>query len=125
MSKNHIHKLRRKQFKTTGTPVYYCIDNCDYKVGVEFSLGKVTRCNSCNEPFAMNEYSIRAAKPKCMNCVKRRTLLGVKDANIVERLPTIEQIIPNKDSTSSLKERLSKTTTVIKEYNPEDNDDEL
>jgi transcription initiation factor IIE alpha subunit len=128
-SKTHTHKLRRKNYKTTGTAVFYCIDNCDYKIGVEFALGKLTRCNICNNTFAMNEYSIRAAKPRCMDCVKRKTLssLEVTDANNLDGIRTVNRILANtaEDRVTSLKEQLEKTTTIIKEYNPDDEENEL
>lgn len=117
---NHIHKFRRKIYKT-GNSVYFCVDDCNYKIGVEFSLGKMTRCNNCDKAFQMNEYSIRAAKPKCMDCIKRKTITkGGIDANIM--VESISKSIAA-DSITELKNKMD--NLIIKEYKPEDEEIEL
>lgn len=64
----HVHRLKRKSYKT-GNQVYFCTKpDCYFKVGVEFSLGKVVECWRCGQPFQMNPYSMRLAKPHCNNC---------------------------------------------------------
>src|SRR5689334_188717 len=71
-SKNHTHKLKRHTYKT-GNSVYFCVlDNCNFKIGTEFSLGKSNVCWRCGNDFAMNSYSIRLAKPHCPDCHKAK-----------------------------------------------------
>ena len=66
----HIHRLKRHRYKN-GTPVFFCtLDNCNFKIGIEFSLGKSNICWRCGSSFEMNSYSIRLAKPHCPNCHK-------------------------------------------------------
>src|SRR5882757_6234172 len=131
---NHVHKFRRDRY-STGRAFHYCTLDCTFKIDVKHSFGKTSLCNKCNKPFTMNEYSIRAAKPVCLNCINRRQLdaikeydkiLGVKfDANTLDRhntttIPTAET---QTNSISSLQNRMR--SIVVKEYNPEDDDDSL
>lgn len=111
MKSNHYHKLRRKIYKTTGNAVYYCTNGCTFKIGIEFSLGLESLCNKCNNPFKMNDYSIRAAKPICNDCIKRRT---VKKDELGQEI-ALNKITSTEDD---IKTRLSNLT--IKEYNPDD-----
>lgn len=67
----HIHKFRRHTFTKRDKSkydVFFCVDDCTYQVKRPLALGKVSRCWRCNKPFAMNEYSLRLAKPHCPNC---------------------------------------------------------
>lgn len=64
----HVHKLKRKKYKT-GNEIYFCTKpECYFKIGVEFSLGKLVECWRCGQPFTMNAYSVRLAKPHCETC---------------------------------------------------------
>lgn len=117
MKSNHIHKFKRDTY-STGKKFYYCINgDCTFKCDVKHSLGKTSLCNNCGNPFAMNEYSIRKANPKCMDCVKRRTIRkdGVLEEPIVKETKS--------DSISELRAKMGNLS--IKEYNPEDESDEL
>src|SRR5882757_8513394 len=129
---NHVHKFRRDRY-STGRAFHYCTLDCTFKIDVKHSFGKTSLCNKCNKPFTMNEYSIRAAKPVCMDCINRRnetpiiletdidSILGVKlNANTMDRhntttIPTTET---QTNSISSLQNRMR--SIVVKEYNPED-----
>lgn len=64
---NHIHRFKRHIYKTGGQ-IYYCINDCNFRVAVEFALGKVSECNRCGRPFKMNKYSITLDKPHCEEC---------------------------------------------------------
>lgn len=122
MKNSHIHKFRRDKY-STGKSFYYCINgNCTFKIETKHSLGKLNLCNSCGNPFEMNEYSIRAAKPKCLDCVKRRTIKN----DVKETINAINQTTAS-DSLSSLSSRMENLTSnvVVKEYNPDDEDLEL
>lgn len=132
---NHIHKLRRDRY-STGRSFYYCVNDCSFKVDVKHSLGKTVLCNKCNKPFVMNEYSIRSAKPKCFDCVKRKEStssavnldsiisFGVKNANIVDRNePTTRNTA--EVSANPITEIQNKFNVLVREYNPETDDDDL
>lgn len=131
---NHIHKLRRDRY-STGRPFYYCINDCTFKIDIKQCLGKVVLCNKCGKEFEMNEYSIRAAKPICMECIARRkalnnpninldSIIGVVDANLLDRNSQSQSTNEvHSNSIESLQSKLRNIT--IKEYNPEDEDDVL
>lgn len=130
MKDNHIHKFKRDTY-STGKQFYYCINGCTFKIDVRHSLGKEVLCNSCNKPFKMNEYSIRKASPKCMDCVKRRTI-KVKDDNhadtVVESSAVIRRSIEvepsiRESSVEDLRKKINNLT--IKEYDPNAEDDSL
>lgn len=70
-TQDHIHKLKRIKFKT-GNSVYFCALDCNFKIAVPLSLGKRSLCWRCGEPFNMNEYSIRLARPHCEKCHKSK-----------------------------------------------------
>lgn len=66
----HIHKLKRLKFKS-GNAMYFCIlPDCMFKINCQLALGKRSLCHRCEEPFIMNEYTIRLAKPHCDRCHK-------------------------------------------------------
>lgn len=70
-TEEHIHKLKRIKFKS-GNAVYFCALDCNFKIQVPLSLGKKTICWRCGNPFTMNEYSIRLARPHCEKCHKSK-----------------------------------------------------
>ncbi len=132
---NHIHKYRRDKY-STGRAFYFCVNgDCNFKIEVRHSLGKNTLCNKCGGIFTMNEYSIRAAKPICMNCVSRKSNsnsavnlsdIGVNlDAiNVVRNTSTTRNSISEQTSSVSMLEK-ELNHLVFKEYNPEDESDDL
>lgn len=67
--RDHTHTLKRTTY-ASGTKVYFCIDDCSYKIEVAFALGKIVCCPNCGNDFKMNEYSVKLAKPHCNNCGK-------------------------------------------------------
>src|SRR4030095_10636533 len=111
----HIHKLKRHVY-SNGTKVYFCTNNCSFKVDVALALGKEVLCNICNEPFFMNEYSIKLAKPHCGNCGKTK----IKDAEgknrfISNNRPTQAIAEMGQNAVSSLKQRLGSVTVMEKD----------
>lgn len=74
----HFHILKRHTFKN-GERIYFCTNNCDYKVSVKLALGKDTLCNICGKLFRMNEYSLRLARPRCQECINKK---DTKDSNV-------------------------------------------
>lgn len=97
---SHIHKLKRHTYKS-GNQVYFCtLPDCNFKLGVEFALGKVSICWRCEEPFRMNEYSIRLAKPHCEKCHGTKSAVPVikssGEYNGAERrvIPTRRELDP-------------------------------
>lgn len=67
--RDHIHRLKRTTY-SSGTKVYFCTNDCSYKIEVAFAFGKIVECPICHLPFSMNEYSIKLATPHCNNCGK-------------------------------------------------------
>lgn len=114
--KDHIHRLKRTTY-SSGTKVYFCTNDCSYKIEVAFALGKVVECPSCYQPFQMNEYSIKLAKPHCNNCGK----IQKKDPETGKRkfVAKGRQLEALKDlaasNTNSLKDRLSKIVVMEKD----------
>ena len=136
---NHIHQFKRDTY-STGKKFYYCVNgNCTFKIDVRHSLGKFVLCSSCGDKFQMNEYSIRMAKPKCMDCIKRRTVnkelvnansvveSSIKSAvvigeSIIKRLSEEPELV-RESSLNDLRRKISGLT--IKEYDPDSEDDPL
>lgn len=113
--KNHVHKLRRKTYKN-GESIFFCVGaDCKYKVNVDLSLGKRTECWRCGESFIINEYSIRLAKPHCMDCTKKKDekleIVGVIVKNeIISPKPSLREVVinaPSHSSVTDLKSRLA------------------
>ena len=91
----HIHKFKRLRYKS-GNEIFFCtLPDCSQKINPALALGKRSLCWRCGEPFIMNEYSLRLAKPHCENCHKPKE---VKE--------TLDEIIP---SEPSLADRLQQT----------------
>lgn len=80
------------------------------------TIGKRTNCNVCGKTFEMNEYSIRLARPRCMNCIQRKP--KTKETSSV---------------TSDLRSRLRKSADILsdntneatREDTPDDDEDLL
>lgn len=71
----HIHKLRRHIYPKTKTAIYFCtLPDCHHKMETHLTIGKVTLCNICDEPFVMNENTIKLKLPHCNNCGKRAVI---------------------------------------------------
>lgn len=68
---NHIHKLLLHRYRN-GKEVYFCTDNCDFKISPELSLGREVICHRCGNPFRMNSYSLTLKKPHCEDCHVRK-----------------------------------------------------
>lgn len=78
-NRNHVHKIKRHTYKNDET-VYYCVDNCSFRVNSALSEGKVVKCWRCDKPFAMNSNSKRLAKPHCNECTKGAKPISLSDA---------------------------------------------
>lgn len=109
---DHIHKLKRHKY-TNGSKVYFCINNCTFKVDVPFALGLIVLCNICDEPFTMNEYSIKLAKPHCNKCGKMKVADPDGKARFVPKGRANQAIADlGTSAVSSLKDRMSKVVTM-------------
>jgi len=73
-STEHVHKLKRHTYET-GNKIFFCaLPDCKFKIKLGLALGKRSICWRCGEPFIMNEYSIRLAKPHCEDCHKSKNI---------------------------------------------------
>ncbi len=114
-TKDHFHKFRRHTYKNK-TQVYFCVNDCDYKVDVGMALGKKSLCNICGNEFIMNEYTIKLARPHCTACGKVKvTDLDGKDRFVNKARPTAAIAEMGKTAVSSLKERMSRVVTMEKD----------
>lgn len=113
---SHKHRLKKHKYPN-GTAIYFCTLDCNFKVEAALALGKEVLCNICNEPFIMNEASLKLAKPHCINCGK----IGVKDADgktrYVNKRKADTKILQTvaADTTNELKERLQGTIRNLNE----------
>lgn len=114
--RDHIHRLKRTTY-SNGTKVYFCTNDCSYKLEVPFALGKIVECNLCEQPFKMNEYSIKLAKPHCNDCGKIQGKDPVTGKRTFKsKNQPIEAMSEIADtSVSSLKDRLGKVVMMEKE----------
>lgn len=110
----HIHKLKRHNYKS-GSAVFFCALDCTFKCNIPLALGKKTICWRCEQPFDMNEYSLRLAKPHCPDCHKPK-----KADTTSEESPTSEILPGVLGSPLSLAERLNRTIQQAKEVDEED-----
>lgn len=82
-AQNHIHKY--KKFNLTRNKdkepyyVYQCVlPLCSHYTPVNLSVGKMSLCNRCNEPFIITKetlqgYANRATvRPHCIDCTDKR-----------------------------------------------------
>lgn len=111
MSK-HVHKLRRHKYKT-GSIIYFCVLDCNFKISPALAIGKTSICWICDLPFSMNDYSIRLARPHCPNCHKPKNKKELEELAIAPKIFNMEQVHamsnnqPESDSLDSLRNRLS------------------
>lgn len=113
----HVHKLRRHTFKT-GNPVFFCtLPDCKYKTATALALGKRALCWRCGEPFIMNEYSVRLAKPHCEKCHKPKTeSMSMEEIKTVEKeIKEIERFVPAqpKPTANTLNDLRSRLTGIV------------
>lgn len=110
---DHTHKLRRHRY-SSGTSIYFCaLPDCSYKITPPLALGKRALCWRCGEPFILNEYAIRLAKPHCENCHMPKG--GVSPTIIFQEAPgttEVKQAVPfvgvgKQDSAADLRSRLN------------------
>lgn len=103
----HIHKLKKHKYKN-GTAVYFCINDCNFKVEAPLALGKEVLCNICSQPFIMNEYSLKLTKPHCGNCGKVKVKGDDGKGHFINKRSANPQILSEiaEDTTNDLKSRL-------------------
>lgn len=112
--KNHIHKLKRYKY-SNDEEIYFCTLDCGFRIVTRQSLGMVVLCNRCDEPFPMNDYSIRLSKPHCTECHKFKGVavttadLGILAQPLPERRASEATLKRIDTDVTSLKERLSKS----------------
>lgn len=113
--KEHIHKLKRHVY-SNGTKVYFCTNDCSFKVDVQLALGKKVLCNICGEEFIMNEYSIKLAKPHCTDCGKTKIKTADGTSKFISKNRPVKAIAElGQNAVSSLRERLGSVTVMEKE----------
>ena len=102
----HIHKFKRLIYKS-GNSIFFCATpDCKQKISIPLALGKRSICWRCGEPFVMNEYSLRLAKPHCGACHK---------AKKNDSLESLISNIPQEVETLSLADRLNQTIQSAKQ----------
>jgi hypothetical protein len=111
----HTHKLRRHKY-ANGTKVYFCVLDCSYKIEAAFAIGKRTICHMCGEEFAMNEYSVKLAKPHCTGCGKIQVTDETGAKKFINKSRPTQAIADMAVSrVSSLQERLGKVVQMEKD----------
>jgi hypothetical protein len=118
--RNHTHKLKLHTFKN-GTKVFFCIDDCDYRIARELALGKMTICFRCGNPFQLNQYSLNLVKPHCEDCHLRKSDIQRNKGAVLTAKPVklVESVMAGTASRigSSLRARLD-STKAVPEPNP-------
>lgn len=111
---DHVHRLRRFKY-SNGTKIYFCTLDCGYKIEVPLALGKTSICNICGQPFTMNEYSIKLAKPHCNTCGKMKVEVNGEARFVSKNRPQPAMAELAHDKVDSLKERLGKVVQMAKD----------
>lgn len=127
----HLHKLKRHTY-ATGSKIYFCVNNCSYRVDIELSLGKIVECWRCGNAFTMNVYSSTLEKPHCDACHKYRNEVRTKGKKKpVQPLTQIASLVSD-SIVGSLENRLhslttssDKPTSEIKEFKLDEEEDYL
>lgn len=108
----HLHKLKKHKYPN-GTAVFFCtLPDCNYKVEAPLALGKEVLCNQCNEPFTMNEYTVRLTRPHCNNCGKKLVKTSTGDKVYVSKRSSglLKEIAA--DDVNNLRSRLDSLTSI-------------
>lgn len=87
--KKHVHKLKRVTYDNNDK-IYFCVDDCTFKINSRLVLGKKTICNRCGREFKIDEISARQAKPHCRACDKKKKITNETDT--AEFLNTLENL---------------------------------
>ena len=108
----HVHKLKKHTYPNK-TSVYFCLLNCNFKIEVAMSVGKVTLCNLCGEPFTMTEYHTRLVRPHCSKCSRVRTRDDDGKVRYVRPTSTLSEVSKTiaKSSIKNLRDRLEQVTS--------------
>lgn len=115
MPEKHVHKLKRHTYKTGNTVFFCAMPDCSYKTATALALGKRCICWRCGEPFIMNEYSVRLAKPHCEKCHKPKEPLSFNAESqpievVMAPIPVNSNSEPKADSVLDLRGRLAGIT---------------
>lgn len=115
----HVHKFRRHKYKT-GNIIFFCAEpDCNFKLAPALAIGKRSICWRCGEPFIMNEYSIRLAKPHCDACHQPKKSDLAIEPTVAHEKSTLSVNIPV-DPAESLTERLRREIEARKPSEAED-----
>lgn len=114
--RDHVHRLKRTTYPTSGTKVYFCTKDCSYKIEVAFALGKVVECPICGGEFAMNEYSVKLALPHCNNCGKMQVKDESGKRKFIPKGRKVEAFADlAKAGVDSMRQRLGQVVTLPKD----------
>lgn len=100
---SHFHKYRRRNIAARGKPEHWVMQcslaGCSHymhmasKLSAPLLMDKISICNKCNEPFAMNRRAIRMAEPTCDDCVAGRIITKDKVQSIDDFFKGLENRI--------------------------------
>lgn len=111
---SHVHKFKRHTYKT-GNVIFFCtLPDCSVKVAPALALGKRSICWRCGNPFEMNDYSVRLAKPHCSDCHKPKNQKFVEPEPDIPLSNPFKPLAPiitepeiKRDSLTEMRNRLS------------------
>jgi hypothetical protein len=120
----HIHKFKRLIYKS-GNSIFFCATpDCKQKISIPLALGKRSICWRCGEPFVMNEYSLRLAKPHCDACHKPKKIDEKLDDIMIAVSPeAIDELLSDPKELNnilSLSERLEQTIQQVQKESEEE-----
>jgi hypothetical protein len=86
----HLHLYKRvdlrpkwKQIKNPDLPpflVFRCQKPaCMHWIEVSLALNKICECNVCHNPMILDKETIKKARPRCSDCIVRKTKKEVTD----------------------------------------------
>lgn len=115
MAEGHLHKLKRHKYKN-GTQVFFCSNNCNFKVETALALGKITLCNICSEPFKMTELTCRMVRPHCSSCGRVRVKTEDGSFKLISKnqMKLVAEGLAS-NTIQSLKSRLAAVVTIEKD----------
>ena len=135
-TKKHNHKIQRHVY-TNDEVVFFCVlDDCNFKINAELSIGKSFQCWRCNNSFQMTVLTKRMKRPHCDDCTNKRdkSKVSINDLELVEvgKTSQTKRVLSSAEDIrtrlrSSIRSSLKDVSSVIprKEDNPTDEDDML
>lgn len=80
------HKYKIMEWGKNKTSIHKCVLNCSHYIPSNMSEGVACICWGCGREFTLGEYSRKRIKPKCPDCINRRSEVAKTVYHDLEKL---------------------------------------